>query len=1336
MKRFILAAFFLLVPALALGTTVPSSALHFQGTLTDNGDGTYTGVLPVTVDSGFDIFAKEGDTAWFGDDPGTGEVWTPQAIGADHDAWPTWDPDTPDWYAYSIYFYADGGVQKWALRNHPGATADHPWYDTAYWGSEKPAMGVPMSGTMDWATMYATETDAGAYLPGTGTPEIPGGAAAHGGGAGAWDMDWSWGSEVVPLQYAGFSVSLWNDGTDDHVTMTPAPPLVVDPDWAAFIIRNNATDGPPLIYGNGAHGVMGAPEFAVFASGQKAGLGTDKINGALVSAITSLHIDRLDDVASSGSLYGPYFNIWVTDGLGNYAVIANEPSNAEWGGDPWDVADWNDLRTKYCKVYEVAGWDTGTSWVHTYALAHGWDGVLADLTFEHVAGLTIEPPSPAYIAASADIGSGAPDELGTNIARGYNWIFGDTASNYVTGAGEGFVVDNYTATATFPVNNITQGIGYATIAAAVADANSGDTITVDPGTYVQPSQLLIDKDLTIIGSGSGNTTIMPGYDTTTGSYLISNGLVYVDYGVAATFEDLAIDGTGHTVFNGIQSRGANLTMRNCEVRNIYAGTYLGFGITYLTGTGLLENCQLSNIQRVGVQVRGAIEPTPPDVTMDGLTYTGKGDGDFLDYGVEFGGGGTGTITNSTFTDCRGVAATDGSTSAGIYATTYFGPGTAATITNTTLTANYEGLTVGYLTDDTSVVAIHDCVIAGNTHEGVEAMGLDVDATGNWWGDATGPLDVSDDTATGGLYNPGGLGDAVSDHVLYEPWSGMGSFTVTPAATGPVACGETHTLTFNLTTDDYTPDVFGFNAVVRASGELGWGTITSLQPFGTTTQFLTFDNGDGSWMISGTTVGSPTQPISGPGTYGLFTIDFTTAAEGTGSVTFDSFSLRDPSNAPIPATAVGATFTIDCTPPAPVTDITAAPGYRKVDVAWSHDGTDVDHYEVFSGLWYDTTPGVSAYPEYDDLAGDVIPTRPASYAAAAGSAEWAGPFTAAGLAFTQQWTDSDHRGVYYYEVFAVDAAGNVSAPAAANDRATNYWLGDTHGAGADPVPNGVVDAFDMNDLGTYFGSTIPTGGAGDFVDVGPTDDWSRLGIPTTDSRIDFEDLMVFSMNFGVVSAAKDKQPVSGVVSLAWIHTDDGTMALRLVEGGGLKGLRVTAAHPVGSVTAGGLLDEQSELTFLRNVGENLDASVAVMGVNNAFTGQGDLMVIRADEAIPMEDLHITARGTDNSDLKVKLEQTSGSVTPRVFSLNANYPNPFNPMTKISFSLPEAQDVRLTVYGVDGKKVATLIDDRMGAGLHEVVWTGRDDSGKSVATGTYFYQIKAGPYSQVRKMTLVK
>ncbi|MBD3221966.1 T9SS type A sorting domain-containing protein [bacterium] len=95
-----------------------------------------------------------------------------------------------------------------------------------------------------------------------------------------------------------------------------------------------------------------------------------------------------------------------------------------------------------------------------------------------------------------------------------------------------------------------------------------------------------------------------------------------------------------------------------------------------------------------------------------------------------------------------------------------------------------------------------------------------------------------------------------------------------------------------------------------------------------------------------------------------------------------------------------------------------------------------------------------------------------------------------------------------------------------------------------------------------------------------------------------------------------------------------------------------------------------------------------------------------------------------------------VLPRVVALDGNYPNPFNPQTIIRFALPSAQDVELAVYDVRGQRIRTLVRDVVPAGRHEVVWQGRDDGGRQVASGTYFYRLTSDEGTQVRKMLLVK
>ena len=187
--------------------------------LTPNGEG-YTGVLPMVDEStenlgdniaGFDVYARGNVNASFGDKAGEVISWDEvEIIG--NDAWSTWDPDIPDWYQYSISF--DGNT--WALRNHAGATVEDPWY-----ADENIAKGVPMSGNINWNTMFATENDVGEYIDGTGTGEIPGGAKTKGGGANTWDMDWSWGSEMIPLESEGFNVKVEEIADGYRVTMTP-----------------------------------------------------------------------------------------------------------------------------------------------------------------------------------------------------------------------------------------------------------------------------------------------------------------------------------------------------------------------------------------------------------------------------------------------------------------------------------------------------------------------------------------------------------------------------------------------------------------------------------------------------------------------------------------------------------------------------------------------------------------------------------------------------------------------------------------------------------------------------------------------------------------------------------------------------------------------------------------------------------------------------------------------------------------------------------------------------------------------------------------------------------
>jgi hypothetical protein len=106
------------------------------------------------------------------------------------------------------------------------------------------------------------------------------------------------------------------------------------------------------------------------------------------------------------------------------------------------------------------------------------------------------------------------------------------------------------------------------------------------------------------------------------------------------------------------------------------------------------------------------------------------------------------------------------------------------------------------------------------------------------------------------------------------------------------------------------------------------------------------------------------------------------------------------------------------------------------------------------------------------------------------------------------------------------------------------------------------------------------------------------------------------------------------------------------------------------------------------------------------------------------------------LKPGSSEESAASLPGEFGLDQNYPNPFNPETVIKFSLPEDSWVTLKVYNLLGQVVTTLVDEQKSAGEYAITWNGKNDQNKNVASGVYFYRVKAGDYKSVRRMTLLR
>ncbi|MBN2565693.1 MAG: T9SS type A sorting domain-containing protein, partial [Candidatus Eisenbacteria bacterium] len=131
---------------------------------------------------------------------------------------------------------------------------------------------------------------------------------------------------------------------------------------------------------------------------------------------------------------------------------------------------------------------------------------------------------------------------------------------------------------------------------------------------------------------------------------------------------------------------------------------------------------------------------------------------------------------------------------------------------------------------------------------------------------------------------------------------------------------------------------------------------------------------------------------------------------------------------------------------------------------------------------------------------------------------------------------------------------------------------------------------------------------------------------------------------------------------------------------------------------------------------------------------------SDELVEL-DLHLFTGGRydtyDVLTLVLDLSQTGveGEI-PLTFALKQNSPNPFRDGTTMSFDLPSPSRAELTVYNVAGRKVATVVDGELPAGRHSVSWNGRDDEGREVSAGIYFYMLEADQGRSGRKLIVLR
>ncbi|MEW6750264.1 MAG: Ig-like domain-containing protein [Candidatus Latescibacterota bacterium] len=252
-------------------------------------------------------------------------------------------------------------------------------------------------------------------------------------------------------------------------------------------------------------------------------------------------------------------------------------------------------------------------------------------------------------------------------------------------------------------------------------------------------------------------------------------------------------------------------------------------------------------------------------------------------------------------------------------------------------------------------------------------------------------------------------------------------------------------------------------------------------------------------------------------------------------------------------------------------------------------------------------------------------------------------------------------------------------------------------------------------------------------------------------VDFGDFFLFADVFGQsaarLAAAAGLPAGDGGLELH-LSSDDRGLLLTLASGG--EPLRGYGAVVEFDAAAFDVEEVSDRTSTLRQGGEALlleqrqPGQVLLLGSATRGRGQaaGELARVRFTPLRPealgrFRVLEAITRRSDGRVVRVSLPPgVEGRWVPQAFALHGNYPNPFNPATTISYQLAAPAPVRLEVYDVLGQRVRTLVRQVQSAGFHTVVWDSRDDQAQPVGAGVYLCRLRAGSFSQVRKLLLAK
>jgi len=377
-----------------------------------------------------------------------------------------------------------------------------------------------------------------------------------------------------------------------------------------------------------------------------------------------------------------------------------------------------------------------------------------------------------------------------------------------------------------------------------------------------------------------------------------------------------------------------------------------------------------------------------------------------------------------------------------------------------------------------------------------------------------------------------------------------------------------------------------------------------------------------------------------------------------------------------------------------------------------------------------------YPQYDD-AGGAVPVTP-GYPPNA-------PWSLTGVTASGQTDEPSARDFYHYVVFTKNAGGGTSAVSNQTSGTGNYALGDVSNGVDAGTGNNQVGLEDISLLGANYGinaAEIISRGV-PYLDVGPTQDFLISSRPYTDKRIEFEDLIVFATNFGVVSApqlANGAKPLHdadapeqfSVQAPSLVEAGQVVTAVLHMQGAGrIQGFSAALAWDASVVepletTLGTFIDQQGGVTLSPQPG-TVDA--ALLGIHGSgISGEGEVARVtfralrQGDAAIRLGE--VIARDAANQPLPTgAIAQATKSDAPARTLMFSPWPNPTPGAATLSFALARPGNVELAVYSVDGRRIRTVASGWREAGVYRESWKADDDERRAVAPGVYFVRLTA-------------